>query len=116
MTACQLVRALAEAGVRFDLAAGRIVVTGEVPPHLEPAAKLLKTGLAALASGRDWWALPEGGRAARIDPRELVPAWAKFLAAGDALAKWDRVPAAARLNLTHLFAPDPPAKPLRAKS
>lgn len=104
MTARQLADRLSLAGVRFDLDAGAIIVTGTVPADLEPVAKVLKTGLAALSSGRVWYALLESGRPTVLNPAALIPDWAKFLAAGDTRAGWDRVRLAWRLDCPQLFA------------
>lgn len=113
MTARELATLLADAGVQFDYDAGEIGVTGLVPPELEAAAVRLKTGLAALASGRHWYALTVTGVPVLLDPGELVPESSKFLRVGDSAARWNRVPIAARLDLPHLFAP--PSTPSRGK-
>ncbi len=104
MTARQLARRLAAAGVRFDYRAGVIRVIGPFPDELARDAKTLKTGLAALAAGRRWYALAASGRPMVLDPGELVPADAKYLGVGDARAGWDYIRPAARRDLPHLFA------------
>ena len=117
MTAAKLAALLDAEGVRLDYSPGAfggdgkfcppgtLGVTGEVPPHLYAASVVLRTGLAAIVSGRCWYMLTATGLAVRISTSALIPAAAKFLAVGDVASPWGRIAAMARLDLPHLFDP-----------
>lgn len=110
MTAFQLSNALTAAGVTLAADAGKLALTGPVPPSLMSACKVLKTGLLALASGRRWWGVESpGGHWLLLDTRLTVPDSVGLLAAEGA-ARWDRVRPGARLDCPHLFAAAAPAK------
>ena len=83
---------------------GRLTLSAPPPAALAPAVRVLKTGLAALASGRAWYGCESAtGHSRRVSPDEPVPAGVTLLTVEGA-AKWDRVPSAARLDLPELFA------------
>lgn len=104
MTAAQLRAALGSAGVTASAAGGELTLAGPVPPALLPACRVLKTGLAALSSGRRRYGCDGStGRVRELAPGALVPAAVTLLAASGA-DRWDRIPAAARLDRPELFA------------
>lgn len=105
MTATGLFHALTAAGVAVSVGREGLWLTGPVPPALVPACKLLKTGLATLATGREWRGCDgRTGQCMRLDTRVPIPDSVTLLAAeGD--PRWDRIKSAARSQLPQSFGP-----------
>lgn len=88
---------------------GDELVFGSDPPaDLEPALRVLHTGVRALLSGRRWWGCDsDTGRVVVLNSAAPVPDGVSLLAVeGDAL--WDRIAPEARADHPRLFAPDRP--------
>ncbi len=64
---------------------------------------MLPTGLLAVLTGRRWYGCHSGtGRVEELSPDARIPVEVTLLTVQGA-RKWDRIPAAARLDLPHLF-------------
>lgn len=113
MTAEDLLRQLAAAGVSADVVGDDLALDGELPAGLEPLVVVLQAPLVAMLSGRKLFAITSAGRGCRpggeISPRGLLPADAHLLCVEGAAA-WDRVPAHARDEFPDLFEKPTPAR------
>lgn len=82
------------------------------PPELARRFRAVKTGVAAIALNRPWYADTRAGRPFELSPREPVPAGATILSVGGS-ARWDRLHWSDPLDCPELFGPTPcgPASP-----
>lgn len=103
LTARDLLARLAPFGPAVE--GGELVLASDPPADLLAVLRVLHTGVRAALSGRAWWGSTSDGkpRVFELPTDAPVPVGVSLLcAAGD--ARWDRVPPAARLDLSHLFA------------
>jgi hypothetical protein len=108
-TARTLLAALADFGPSAQ--GSELVLATDPPGPLEPALRVLHTGVRAALTGRRWWGCDgRTGHIRALDPAAPIPAGVTLLSVeGDPI--WDRIPPATRLDLPRLFASDPPAGP-----
>ena len=83
---------------------GALVFDTDPSAALEPALRVLHTGLRALLSGRRWYGCDgDSGRVVELQSVALVPPGTTLLAV-ESDACWDRIHPDARIDLPHLFA------------
>lgn len=82
-----------------------LVFATEPPTDLEPALRVLHTGVRAVLMGRAWWGAitDKKPRVMELRTNAPIPAGIGLLCAeGD--TRWDRIAPDARLDHSHLFA------------
>jgi hypothetical protein len=104
-TAAELLALLDEFGPAVE--GGELVFERDPPDDLEPALRVLHTGVRAALSGRRWYGCGNTSKTAAPRPLAisgLIPVGITLLCVeGD--ERWDRIHPAARLDLPGLFVP-----------
>ncbi len=110
MTARALARALAFYGLTVTADGTGVGCTAPPPAGLGAAARVLSTGLLAVLTARRWFGCRRATGAVEVlSPDGRVPSGVTLLAVEGGRV-WDRIPAAARTDLSHLFSTPPPTR------